>query len=164
MSHRFGSLLLVAVVVLAGCGGSEPETPDGYATHDGERAAFAYPKGWKATPGARGSVVLRPSGVAEDAVAPQVELRVFALEDQEFDEFVEQSERVLETLIEPRDGERKDYDADPAGADELAAREVNLTGTDGKPYRTVSVTASRARRSSHCPSAAGPRTSWTSTA
>jgi hypothetical protein len=136
MSLRFVGLLLV---VLAGCGGGEPETPDGYATYDGKRAAFAYPRDWQATT-TKDDVIVRPPGAAEDAPGPAIQFQDFTL-DQDFDDFVEQSDSVLETLIASRDGKRSDYDADPAGADEAVAREVDVKGTDGRPYRTVSVTA-----------------------
>ena len=138
MSFRFAGLLLV-VLVFAACGGGEAETPDGYATYDGKRAGFAHPRGWEAKPSGDGAIV-RPAGLADDAPGPTIELQDFTL-DQDFDDFVEQSNAVVETLISSRDGERKDYDADPEGADESVAREVNLKGIDGKPYRTVSVTA-----------------------
>ena len=137
MSLRFVGLLLV--VVLAGCGGGEPETPDGYATYDGKRAAFAYPPGL-AGDDHQGQRDRAPGRRRRGRAGPAIQFQDFTL-DQDFDAFVEQSDSVLETLIASRDGKRSDYDADPAGADEAVAREVNVKGNDGRPYRTVSVTA-----------------------
>jgi ABC-type glycerol-3-phosphate transport system substrate-binding protein len=105
--------LLVLILVLAGCGGGEAATLDGYATYDSSQASFA----------------------------PQVEFRVTALEGTEWDSFVDQSRTVTKTLIEQYEGKLTDYDAEIDGAKEVSGAEVNYTATDGKPYRALTVDA-----------------------